>query len=325
VLVRTTPLPAYALKSANGALLLSTTSTAAYWEGLELRLARAPQVIDGQPHVHTLDLQRTIRPLLNGGFLEALPGQPVIVIDPGHGGEDVGTKSVLGNRYEKEFTLDWGRRLAALLGARGWRVYLTRTNDATVAISNRVAFADSRNASLFVSLHFNSAAPDVVQEGLETYCLTPVGMPSTLTRGYAEDPGAAFPNNSFDAQNLQFALRVHRALLEVNGRRDRGVRRARFLGVLRGQQRPAILVEGGYLSNLREARLIATPEYRQRLAEAVAGALMGPREGKGLEPVAALAEPAKPRETPSQKTVGANSKPAPDRAVSAGARTSSLP
>jgi N-acetylmuramoyl-L-alanine amidase len=83
-----------------------------------------------------------------------------------------------------------------------------------------------------------------------------------------------FPNNAFDAQNLQLALRLHRTLLAVNGNLDRGIRRARFLGVLRGQQRPAILIEGGYLSNPKEASMIARPAYRQKLAEAIAVALM---------------------------------------------------
>jgi N-acetylmuramoyl-L-alanine amidase len=122
-------------------------------------------------------------------------------------------------------------------------------------------------------LHFNSAAPDQRQAGLETYCLTPQGMTSTVTRGFEDDPALSFPNNAFDEQNLQLALLAHRALLQVNGRLDRGVRRARYLGVLRWQNRPAILLEGGYLSNPREARWIATPLYRQRLAEAVAQAL----------------------------------------------------
>ena len=98
-------------------------------------------------------------------------------------------------------------------------------------------------------------------------------MPSTITRGYYDDPALSFPNNAFDTQNLQVAVQVHRELLQVNGRHDRGLRRARYLGVLRGQNRPAILVEGGYLSNPHEARLIADPAYRQKLAEAVAKAL----------------------------------------------------
>ena len=65
----------------------------------------------------------------------------------------------------------------------------------------------------------------------------------------------------------------HRRLLAATGAADRGVKRARFMGVLRGQNRPAILVEGGYLSNPEEARKIGTPAYRQKLAEAVASAL----------------------------------------------------
>ena len=106
-------------------------------------------------------------------------------------------------------------------------------------------------------------------------------MPSTVTRGFNDEPAAAFPNNGFDEQNWQLALRVHRALLQVNGHHDRGVRRARFLGVLRGQQRPAVLVEAGYLSNPREARLISDPSYRQSLAEALARALEEPRAEVG--------------------------------------------
>ena len=74
---------------------------------------------------------------------------------------------------------------------------------------------------------------------------------------------------------------MHRALLQVNGRHDRGVRRARFLGVLRGQRCPAVLVEGGYLSNPQEARRIADPAYRQKLAEAVAQALVEKPEAGG--------------------------------------------
>jgi N-acetylmuramoyl-L-alanine amidase len=136
-----------------------------------------------------------------------------------------------------------------------------------------VAFAQEHQADLFLSLHFNSSAPNDSQAGLETYCLTPTGMPSTVTREFEDDPAEVLPNNAFDVQNLQLALSVHQALLRVNGHRDRGVRRARFLGVLRGQQRPAVLIEGGYLSNPQEARLIAEPQYRQKLADAVAQGL----------------------------------------------------
>jgi N-acetylmuramoyl-L-alanine amidase len=165
-------------------------------------------------------------------------------------------------------------------------VLLTRTNDLEMSLPNRIAFAEAHKAGVFLSLHFNSSAPNDQQAGLETYCLTPAGMPSTVTRGYGDDLGLAFPNNAFDPQNLQLALRVHRALLQVNGRHDRGVRRARFLGVLRGQHCPAVLVEGGYLSNPQEARQIADPAYRQKLAEAVAQALVEKAELAGQGPTA---------------------------------------
>ena len=272
-LVGPAPMPAYALSMTGGVFVLRVGSLVAHWDGLEVRLGFAPQIINGQPCVHTLDLKKTLEPLAGGSCLSLLKTNPTIVIDPGHGGQDSGTSSVLRYQHEKDFTLDWARRLGALLATNGWQVFLTRNYDTDLSVSNRVVFAEAHKADVFLSLHFNSSAPNDQQSGLETYCLTPTGMPSTVTRGYNDDAALVFPNNAFDAQNLQFASLVHRALLQINGRHDRGLRRARYLGVLRGQNRPAILVEGGYLSNPHEARLIADPAYRQRLAEAVAKAL----------------------------------------------------
>jgi hypothetical protein len=98
-------------------------------------------------------------------------------------------------------------------------------------------------------------------------------MPSTLKRGYEDDASLTYANNSFDAENFLFALRLHYSLVKATGEVDRGVRRARFLGVLRGQNRPAVLIEGGYLSNPREARRIADPVFREKLAETLASVL----------------------------------------------------
>lgn len=266
------PSPTYVVSGPAGAFTLQAGGETAQWNGLELRLGFPPQMIGGQPFVHHLDLQAMLQPLLGGVPGSNWGGHPIIVLDPGHGGGDVGTKAVNGH-YEKEYTLDWALRLQRLLATNGWPVFLTRSNDAEVALTNRVAFADARKASLFISLHFNSASPNQTEAGLETYLLTPSGMPSSLVRG-ADNAALSFPNNAFDIQNLLLALRVHRALLQINGDLDRGVRHARFLRVLQGQQRPAILIEGGYLSNVREARLIADPGYMQKLAEAVAGALV---------------------------------------------------
>ena len=195
------------------------------------------------------------------------------MIDPGHGGINGGTICVLDQQPEKKFTLDCALRLKPLLEAEGWRVFLTRTNDIDLSLSNRVLFAEQHHADLFVSLHFNSAAPDHRQNGLETYCLTPVGLPSTLTRGNPDILTQAFPNNDFDEENLQLAVHLQNAVLKATGEEDRGVRRARFMGVLHGQHRPAVLIEGGFLSNPREAERIESAGFRQKFAEAIAAAL----------------------------------------------------
>ena len=262
----------YAVNSSRGTLTLVIGSRDAVWRGLEIHLGFAPEIIDDQVFIHGLDLQKNLEPLLLGPALDFGTNR-VLVLDPGHGGVNVGTHSLVDGRFEKEFTLDWARRIRSLLATNGWIVLLTRTNDTDVALSNRVNFAEAHHADIFISLHFNSAAPDTKQNGLETYCLTPTGMPSTLTRNYSDMWSDRYPNNAFDAENLQLAVRLHMALLRATGEEDRGIRRARFMGVLLGQKRPAVLVEGGYLSNSHEAGKIESLEFREKLAEAVANAL----------------------------------------------------
>jgi len=262
----------YGLRTASGIIALTAGSSLAHLNGLSYWLGYAPRSTNGELLVHALDAQKNLLPWVQ---LSALPPETnqVVVIDPGHGGENTGARSVSDNRFEKDLALDWALRLRPLLEARGWKAHLTRTNDSDLLLQDRVALAAELNASLFLSLHFNSAARRE-QSGLETYCLTPAGLPSTVTRDYEDDTALVFQNNAFDSQNLQYALRLHSALVETTGGADRGVRRARFMGVLRTQNRPAVLLEGGYLSNPREAQLIGQPEYRQKLAEAVANALV---------------------------------------------------
>jgi len=271
-LVSRSPLVTYALNSANGVLLLALGSREVTWNGVTLRLGYAPEIIDGEVFVHALDLQKSLAPFLCDGP-PVFGTNRVIVIDPGHGGINGGTVSVADRRPEKEFTLDWARRLQPLLEQEGWRVYLTRTNDVDLALSNRVTVAENRHADLFVSLHFNSVAPDQKPVGLATFCLTPVGLPSSVTRGYPDIVCQAYPNNNFDTQNVQLAEQLQRSLLRATGLEDRGVNRARFIGVLRGQRRPSVLIEAGFLSNPHEAKRIENPDFRQKLALAVAAAL----------------------------------------------------
>lgn len=267
------PSVVHTVKTAFGSFTVRPGSLSAYWDRVEVRLGFRPQLIGDQMFLHALDIKKVLEPLAHGTSV-VTPANRLVVIDPGHGGTQSGTRNVVTGRYEKDYTLDWALRLEPLLEQSGWRVLLTRTNDVTLSLAERVAFAEAQKANLFLSLHFN-ATGDGNQGpiGLETYCLTPAGMPSSITRGYADDARLVFPNNAFDDQNLRYAFRVHQALLRVNGFNDRGVRRARFLDVLTGQNRPAVLIEGGYLSNPTEARQVADPAYRQKLAEAVAKAL----------------------------------------------------
>ncbi|MEK7684957.1 MAG: N-acetylmuramoyl-L-alanine amidase [Verrucomicrobiota bacterium] len=265
----------YELRSTNGAIAITIGSRLASWNGLSVGLGFVPQFINGRPYVHALDAAKNFQPLILP-TLNLSRTNRVIVLDAGHGGENAGAKCVINGLYEKELTLEWALRLEPLLSARGWKVCLSRTNDVDLTLPERVAFADQIRADFFLSLHFNwvdPAAGGREQSGLETYCLTPRGMPSNLTREYEDDASRVFPNNAFDAENLQYAVRLHRTLLEATGQKDRGIRRARFMAVLREQNRPAVLLEGGYLSNPQEARLICSVAYRQKLAEAVAQAL----------------------------------------------------
>lgn len=262
------------LRCTNGVIRLSAGNRLANWEGLSCWLGFAPQWIQNELYVNVLDAEKSLLPLMQPLSLSR-KSKLVLVLDPGHGGRNPGATSVFNGRYEKEYTLDWAKRIQSLLATNGWQVYLTRTNDQDLSLADRTELARNWHADFFVSLHFNSALPHTDQSGLESYCLTPQGMPSSLTRDYADDATEVFPNNEFDAQNFQFAADLQRALVLASGSMDRGVRRARFMGVLREQRCPAVLLEGGYLSNPEEARLISQPAYRQKLAEAVARGVMG--------------------------------------------------
>jgi len=266
------PTTRYFIDCKKGLLILEIGSTEAIWRGMQFHLGFAPEIIDNQVFIHGLDLQKNLVPLLLGEPL-AFGTNRVIVIDPGHGGINGGTISVLDNRPEKDFTLDWARRVKPLLESNGWTVFLTRSNDIYMTNASRVLFAETHHAAVFLSLHFNSAAPDPKPAGLETYCFTPTGMPSTVTRGYADPRLEKISSNDFDTQNLLLAVRLQSTLQRVTQLEDRGVRRVRYMEVLRNQKCPACLIEGGYLSNPREAEKIESGAFRQKLAEAVAEAL----------------------------------------------------
>ncbi len=266
----------YVLSSPSGPINFTAGLRVAEWGGINFWMGYPPRVTNQVLYVHTAEAQKTFLPLIS---LKAFYHETnrCVVIDPGHGGRSVGTKNLATGLYEKDYTLDWAIRLQTLLSTNGWKVVLTRYNDMDVALSNRVAIAEQCQASLFISLHFNSGDVNRERRGIETYCLTPMGLPSSLTRDPVDEAAnlrVTYPNHAYDYNNFQYALKIHRSLIRETGLPDQGVQRARFMAVLRGQNRPALLIEGGYLSNPREARLIADPHFRQKLAIAVARALV---------------------------------------------------
>jgi N-acetylmuramoyl-L-alanine amidase len=261
----------FIVQSGTNAFRFNPGNTLMRLNKMQCWLGFAPKLIGDNLYLHVIDLEKSLYPLAFPRSSPQLSG--LIMIDPGHGGDHPGTKSVFENKFEKDYTLDWALRTQRILQQRGYRVVLTRTNDSDIPIPERILMADRLNASLFISLHFNSAFPNVEQAGIETFCLTPMGSSSHLTRGYDDDVRTSLPNNQQDAANLQLAARVHQHLLASTQANDRGIRRARFMAILRTQRRPALLIEAGYLSNPREARLIADATYRQKLAEGLANAL----------------------------------------------------
>ena len=172
----------------------------------------------------------------------------VVVIDPGHGGSDRG--GMPGQRIaEKGFTLDTAKRLARVLGnGTGIKVVLTRNSDTFVSLTGRTSIANqyAGRDAVFVSIHFNAGRREGAY-GIETYY--------NNQRGY------------------RLAALVHPRVIQAMASIDRGVRR-RGYSVLRRNRLPAILVECGFLTNHAEAARISDPRSRERLARAIADAIV---------------------------------------------------
>jgi N-acetylmuramoyl-L-alanine amidase len=191
------------------------------------------------------------------------PGLPVVVIDPGHGGRDQGaTANAL---VEKDLTLDLAFRTERLLQTYGFKTVLTRRDDTFLSLIDRAEMANKYERSLFVSLHFNKSESSAAT-GIETYYASQKVLPEPqwTWAGFFNKPQA---NDDVDTGE-NFAGYVQTALVSRTEAGNRGIK-PKALYVVRHTKVPAILVEGGFISNLFEARLIATPQYRDRLAAAV--------------------------------------------------------
>lgn len=225
----------------------------------------------GMLYLSKLDVYRNLFPVLFPYTLKNARRPFHIVIDAGHGGKDNGAENKRLGVKEKSVNLDISLRLGALLKARGYRVSYTRTKDVFVELEHRPVIANKLKADLFVSVHSNSTASPSVY-GIETYALTPVWLLSSSSSKLRKGDTVSYPGNSFDGLGQLLSHSIQRALVDNLKAVDRGARRARF-AVLRGAAMPSCLVETGYLSNTAECQKLAKGEYRQKVAEAIAGGI----------------------------------------------------
>ena len=219
--------------------------------------------------VGALDFQTLVQPIL----FPARDAAKIktICLDPGHGGKDPG--NLAGKSQEKQFTLLLAKEVQSLLLKEGFKVVLTRTTDSYPELPNRPERAKLTHADLFVSLHFNSAGHEARGvRGLEVYCLTPAGATSTNARG---DGGStrSLPGNRFNAKNVLLAYQLQKQLVGALGAEDRGLRRARFV-VLNLAEMPAVLIEGGFMTDAAELKRIADPAARRKQAQAIVDGLL---------------------------------------------------
>lgn len=224
----------------------------------------------GNFYISSLDLTTALQPLLFPPKGRPRTTVKHICIDPGHGGRQTGY--LAGNETEKKHTLLLAMELGAELRKAGYTVSYTRTKDTMVDLGERPEMARRRGADLFVSLHFNSAgftSTDI--RGAEVYCMTPQRASSTNARGEGGNSGS-FMGNLNNARNMVLAYELQKAITRGAGLDDRGVKRARF-EVLREAQMPAVLIEGGFMSNPAEARKIFSPAWRKQMAQAIASGI----------------------------------------------------
>ncbi len=162
-----------------------------------------------------------------------------VVIDAGHGGHDHGGQ--WGRVYEKHLALDTAYRLESKLKRLGYNTVMTRRSDTFISLPQRVNLANRCQNSIFVSLHYNYTwKPDV--SGLETF--------------YSNE------------QSRPLATYVQRSILNRTRTVDRTAKYGRFY-VIRHTASPSILVEGGFVSNLRERDRMKSAWFRECIAQGI--------------------------------------------------------
>jgi N-acetylmuramoyl-L-alanine amidase len=213
-----------------------------------------------------MDVSKIIEPVLRPSRIQNAHKIDTVVLDPGHGGFDNGASSAWGS--EKNLTLDVALVTRRELIRAGYRVEMTRATDTYISLEQRVNIANRFPHAVFVSIHFNSSAGGV---GVESFALAPEGVPSQMSseHHFSAADVARHAGNAQDEHNIALTASIHAMVLSRLAAFDRGVKHARF-HVLRDVKIPAVLVEGGFISNPSEGQRIATSYYRQRLGTAIA-------------------------------------------------------
>ena len=246
--------------------------------GVKQWLAFPVRVEDGRALVSRLDLSRVIEPRLRPERIEGLQPVTTVVLDPGHGGHDRGAGSRFG--FEKDFALDVALRVRTALEKAGCKVVMTRSTDIFIPLEERPAVANRIPNSIFVSIHFNASNSNADARGFEIFSIAPRGAPATNDATPSERDLRAEPGTAAELPSGALAGSIFHALLGQVPMVDRGLKHARF-AVLRLCERPAVLVECGFVSNPTESSLISSGAWRERVAEAVVD---------GVENYRALAE-----------------------------------
>lgn len=235
-------------------------------------------------------LVQPFRVLLDLSAPSVQNARPIIVLDPGHGGEDFGARAR--GLHESDLALDIARRVGGILerADRDILVLQTRTDDRFIPLERRVAFANAVGAMAFVSIHLNSADEQVRRGGVSTFVLDTSG--SAQARKLAAHENGTSLAGVTELQTLLASLHREDQLREsqrlaeyvqqgvlvgtsqtLPNIYDRGVRKALF-AVLVGARMPAVLVEGSFLTQPEEAAALAKGGYRQDIARGIASGVL---------------------------------------------------
>lgn len=232
--------------------------------------------------VSNMDLHKIIDPVLRPIYISNRRSFNTVVIDPGHGGHDSGTRNRISR--EADINLSVAKKLRDRLKGMGYQVVMTRDTDNFITLQDRVRIANSHDNAIFISIHFNDGGSSA--RGVETFTLAPAGTSSSMSRNIRQD---ALQGNAQDSMNIALATAVQGHMLkgplaikEGISMVDRGIKRARY-SVLCTIKHPAILVEGGFMSNPQEALLIATERYQSFMASSLAAAVRQYRTALGQQ------------------------------------------